>query len=271
MHGPTRGWGRSWLVLPESGACYNPVHYSEERRENFCAAILMYDEKMICRNSENVLAAFDTLLEEIEGALHGINQAGADSFSAQDYDMATRTLEQARAVMALHEQVSRLKRDWQALETAPHASTLEGTAKATVVHPPTRSKHSPSTKHSVSAPPEKPAPVGRLIVGRIQKGLRTPEPAFFLPILQALVDLGGAAKRQEVFDLVAQSMEGVLKPIDYQPLASEARQLRWQNSAQWAHNLMVRDGLLKLNSPNGIWEITQKGRAFLREKGHKKR
>ena len=231
----------------------------------------MYDEKMIRRNSENVLAAFDTLLEEIEGVLHGINQAGADSFGAQDYDMANRTLEHARSVMALREQVSRLKRDWQALETTLHTSTPQRTAKAAVVHPPTRSEHSPSTKHSVSAPPEKPTPVGRLIVGRIRKGLRTPEPAFFLPILQALVDLGGAAKRQEVFDLLAQSREGVLNPIDYQPLASEARQLRWQNSAQWAHNLMVKDGLLKLNSPNGIWEITQKGRAFLGEKGRKER
>ena len=169
MHGSTCGWGRSWLVLPESGACYNPEHDSEERRENLCAAILMYDEKMMRPNSENVLAAFDTLLEEIEGALRGINQAGADSFGAQDYDMATRSLEHARAVMALRERVSPLKRDWQALETAPHASMLEGTAKATVVHPTTRSKHSPSRKHSVSAPPEKPAPVGRLIVGRIRR------------------------------------------------------------------------------------------------------
>jgi restriction system protein len=226
---------------------------------------------MIRHNSENVLAAFDMLLEEIEGVLHDINQAGADSFGAQDYETAHRALEYARSVMVLRERVSLLKRDWQALNTAFHASTPEGTAKAAIVTPPIRSKHSPSSKHSVSAPPEIPAPVDRLIVGRIRKGLRTPEPAFFPPILQALVELGGAAKRQEVFDIVAPLMEGVLKPIDFQPLASEARQLRWQNSAQWAHNLMVKEGLLMKDSPNGIWEITQKGRTFLFEENRKDR
>src|SRR5260221_4447970 len=59
------------------------------------------------------------------------------------------------------------------------------------------------------------------------------------------------------------SMRDVLKPIDYQILASEAEQVRWQNSAQWARNLMVKEGLLQVDSPVGIWEITEKGRGFL--------
>jgi len=110
---------------------------------------------------------------------------------------------------------------------------------------------------------ELPHPTGRLIAGRIRKGLRTPEPAFFRPILQALSDLGGSAKRSDVFIVLEQSMRDVLKPIDYQILSSEAEQVRWQNSAQWARNLMVKEGLLQSDSPVGIWEITEKGRAWL--------
>jgi restriction system protein len=110
---------------------------------------------------------------------------------------------------------------------------------------------------------EVPQPVGRLIAGRIRKGLRTPEPAFFYPILQALSDLGGSAKRSDIFTVLEQSMRDVLKPIDYHILSSEAEQMRWQNSAQWARNLMVKDGLLQADSPVGIWEITEKGRAWL--------
>ena len=106
-------------------------------------------------------------------------------------------------------------------------------------------------------------PVGRLIAGRIRKGLRTPESAFFCPILQALSDLGGSAKRSEVFLILEQSMRGVLKPIDYHILSSEAEQMRWQNSAQWARNLMVKEGLLQADSPVGLWEISEKGREFL--------
>jgi restriction system protein len=217
---------------------------------------------MIRNNSDNVLAAFDTLLEEIEVALQGITKAGAYGFGVQDYEMAHRALEYARSVTLLREKVTLLKREWQELDTVFHAYTSEGTAKAVVINSPIK-KRSVSSKSNGPVLPEIPAPIGRLIVGRIRKGLRTPEPAFFLPILQALVDLGGVAKRQEVYDLLAQSRDGVLKPIDFQPLASEARQLRWQNSAQWAHNLMVKEGLLKLDSPNGIWEITEKGRIFL--------
>jgi restriction system protein len=58
-------------------------------------------------------------------------------------------------------------------------------------------------------------------------------------------------------------MRGVLKPIDYHILSSEAEQMRWQNSAQWARNLMVKEGLLQADSPVGLWEITEKGRTFL--------
>ncbi len=58
-------------------------------------------------------------------------------------------------------------------------------------------------------------------------------------------------------------MRGILKPIDYQILSSEAQQMRWQNSAQWARNLMVKEGLLQADSPVGLWEISEKGCEFL--------
>jgi restriction system protein len=84
--------------------------------------------------------------------------------------------------------------------------------------------------------------------------------------LQALSDLGGSAKRSEVFLILEQSMRDVLKPIDYHILSSEAQQMRWQNSAQWARNLMVKEGLLQADSPIGLWAISEKGHAFLLNK-----
>ncbi|MDQ2907180.1 MAG: winged helix-turn-helix domain-containing protein [Chloroflexota bacterium] len=222
---------------------------------------------MICTNSENVFAAFDALLEEIEVALRDINNAGAYGSGTQDYEMAQSALEYARSARAFCENVSLLKKEWQKLDIVFQTSMSEETPKAIVVNPPTRTRSLSSLSNAPTLS-EIPTPIERLIVGRIRKGLRTPEPAFFLPILQALVDLGGSAKRQEVYDLLAQSMIGILKPIDFLPLASEARQLRWQNSAQWAHNLLVKEGLLQMDSPNGIWEITEKGRTFLTEKKH---
>ena len=38
----------------------------------------------------------------------------------------------------------------------------------------------------------------------------------------------------------------------------------WRDAAQWARNSMVAEGLLKADSPRGVWEISDKGRDVLR-------
>ncbi len=222
---------------------------------------------MIQNNSQNVPAAFDVLIEEIEDALRSMNKIGANALEVSDYDMAQKAIEHARRIMILREKVASLKGEWEGVEGA-FSDCADSEKKTSYAAPVQRQ----TTMHSVPAKPRPVVhndvshPVGRLIAGRIRKGLRTPEPVFFRPILQALSDLGGSAKRSDVFSLLEQSMRDILKPIDYQTLSSEAEQVRWQNSAQWARNLMVNEGLLQPDSPVGIWEITEQGRAFLAEK-----
>jgi len=219
---------------------------------------------MIQNNSQNVLAAFDVLIEEIEDALRSIDKAGASALEDYNYDRAQTAIEHARSVMIVREKVAYLRGQWKDFEGAfsVEADSEQQTPHSAPVQRQT-SMHSIPSKPRPVVHHELPHPVGRLIARRISKGLRTPEPVFFRPILQALSDLGGSAKRSDVFNILEQSMRDVLKPIDYQTLSSEAEQLRWQNSAQWARNLMVKEGLLQADSPVGIWEITEKGRAFL--------
>jgi hypothetical protein len=203
----------------------------------------------------------------MEDALRNINNNGSNALEMCDYDLAQRAIDHARRVKLLCEKITALKGEWNELEgtLSVQAGAEKHTPRAAVVHVLQRSSTSPvsATSHP-RVQQTAPQPVGRLIAGRIRKGLRTPESAFYCPILQALSDLGGSAKRSEVFLILEQSMRSVLKPIDYHILSSEAQQMRWQNSAQWARNLMVKDGLLRSNSPPGIWEISEKGRAFLR-------
>jgi len=60
-------------------------------------------------------------------------------------------------------------------------------------------------------------------------------------------------------------MKKILTPPDYAVLASDGESLRWRNSAQWARNTMVNeDGRMK-KTRNGLWEISDKGRNWLRE------
>ena len=60
--------------------------------------------------------------------------------------------------------------------------------------------------------------------------------------------------------------KNILNSYDYEPLPSNPKQKRWENTAQWAKNTMVNEGLLAKDSPWGIWEITDKGKNFYEEK-----
>jgi restriction system protein len=55
-------------------------------------------------------------------------------------------------------------------------------------------------------------------------------------------------------------MKGTLTEADYKPLKTDRGQPRWRNAARWERNSMVEEGLLKSDSPWGIWEITEAGR-----------
>jgi hypothetical protein len=68
----------------------------------------------------------------------------------------------------------------------------------------------------------------------------------------------------QILDRVGQVMRSVLRDVDYQPLASDPELPRWRNSAQWARNSMVQEGLLKNDSPRGIWEISDAGQRSVR-------
>ncbi len=103
---------------------------------------------------------------------------------------------------------------------------------------------------------------------RTADGDKTPHQEFRIPILEALVEAGGRAKSAKVLDRVGARMKAILKPTDYQKLPSGIM-VRWYNTAHWERLVMVRDGLLRKNSPKGLWEITDQGRKYL--ENHKRR
>jgi hypothetical protein len=117
-------------------------------------------------------------------------------------------------------------------------------------------------RHGAVQESDEPAHAGE--APRLARGMRTPEAAYILPILRALQDLGGSALMQQVLDRVGEAMKGQLRDVDYQALKSDPTRPRWNNTAQWARNTMVAEGLLKSNSPRGVWELTAAGREYLR-------
>ncbi|MCX7905990.1 MAG: winged helix-turn-helix domain-containing protein [Bacteroidetes bacterium] len=106
----------------------------------------------------------------------------------------------------------------------------------------------------------------RVAVGpRLPRGQRTPEAAFWLPILRALVALGGQAPMSKVLEHVYNQMKPHLKQVDLQGLPLHPKTPRWRNTAQWARLTLVKKGLLRSDSPRGIWAISEQGRKYLDE------
>jgi hypothetical protein len=188
---------------------------------------------MIENNPSNVSSAFEMLLEEVEAEIDFVNGIGSKAFDGRDYDKAKEALERAGVLTAFRDKVAGLRKEWKDIAAVGESQEDEETKAE------------------------------RRNLGKLRKGMRTPTEAYYQPILQALDEMGGSGQTAEVLDRVGQIMKGVLKDVDYQPLASSPDNLRWRNAAQWARNSMVTEGLLKADSPRGVWEITDKGREML--------
>lgn len=184
-------------------------------------------------NKNEVNIAFEILLEEIEEVFNRISKEGEEAFKAQDFDKARSLIEYGERLKTFREKVKTLQNEWQTIfsEKIPTQVRIRK----------------------------------RRAKNRLKRGLRTSEEKFVIPILESLIELGGKAEIKDVLNLVQDKMRDILNEYDYETLPSNPKQKRWENTAQWARNTMVNEGLLVRNSPRGIWEITEKGRKFYEE------
>ena len=182
---------------------------------------------------KDVFTAFEILLEEIEMVIANLKEEAAIALQKSDYDKAEKIIGNTKDIEQFREKIKELQNEWQRKFPG-----LSGKSK---------------TKRK------------RKITAKLKRGLRTPEDEFRIPILEAIVELGGSAPMSKVLNLVEKKMKGNLNEYDYQTLQA-TNSIRWKNTAQWCRNTMVREGLLKSDSPRGIWEISEKGIRYLQEK-----
>jgi restriction system protein len=180
-----------------------------------------------------VYTAFELLLEEIEYVANQLNEAGASAFRSGDYHKARTAIEEATRLADFRDRVKSLQKEWASLSSSHRT-------------------HRPRRPITASA--------------RLGRGLRTPEDFYRRPILEALVELGGSATVSEVLAKVEQKVRNILNEYDLQPLPSNRRSIRWKNAARWCRNTLVQEGLIKRDSPHGMWEISDAGRQWLRSK-----
>lgn len=182
------------------------------------------------RSPANVLAAYELLLEEFASEIDWVNRAGAQAFAAGDHVRAAKALERAQKLEGIRRDLSTV-----------------GQALRTLVEP--------GAQRVVN------------VRKRPPKGLKTPQHAYRLPILRALVELGGSADLNAVLDRVYAAMKHQLNDHDLAPMPSDPNCPRWRNTAQWARNDLREEGLIRSDSPHGLWEISPAARAWLKAHG----
>ena len=178
-------------------------------------------------NKNEVNTAFEILLEEIEKVFNTISKEGEEAFKLKDFDKARSLTEYGKKLKTFREKVKTLQEEWQNLFD----------------------KNIPAQIKKIETK------------GKLKKGLRTPEKAYYIPILESIIELGGSAEVEDVLKLVHNKMKDILNEYDYETL--RFGEIRWENAAKWARYTMVEKGLLSNNSNRGIWEITEKGRKYL--------
>jgi hypothetical protein len=107
--------------------------------------------------------------------------------------------------------------------------------------------------------PEPPPAPRELEPLRAPKGKKTPNEAFYGPIVKVLREAGGKLPTSEAVDRVGRLMKDTLNDVDRARLKSG--EPRWRNTVRWARNDLVRKGTLDPSAPHGVWRLARNGTA----------
>jgi hypothetical protein len=89
----------------------------------------------------------------------------------------------------------------------------------------------------------------------------TPPSDYWIPILKSILESGEKASRQEVHNHVESRMKDKFKPGDFE--VNRDGTLKWNKQVDYQRLAMVHNGLIRKDSPVGIWEITEIGKRWL--------
>lgn len=199
------------------------------------------------RRAANVLTAYEMLLEELDAEIDYLNKAGGHAFAKGDHAQAQAALATVKELISLRSDL----RAWGSrLRTLAGATTPAASNQAREGEPTRAGRYAARRRSSPS----------RTIR---QRGLRTPEEAYRIPILRVLVEMGGRGQTSTVLDRVYPLVKDRLTDHDHAPLNSRSNTPRWRNSAAWCRKKLCDEGLLRTDSPTGVWEISEKGRQWL--------
>lgn|SRR3990172_8229007 len=175
-------------------------------------------------------SAFKALKSEIKANIRHLQTEGSEQILNGNYAGSEKLIDQAKALEELQKQIGHVQQQWKKLLPQP---TLPGIT-----------------------------PVGQRNTVPVTVGVKTHEKYFYLPILKALVELGGSGPTKTVIDRVGEMLADRLNDYDKQVLTN-GHSIRWRSTTAFVRLKLVQEGLMSKGSPEGKWEISKEGREYL--------
>lgn len=104
-----------------------------------------------------------------------------------------------------------------------------------------------------------PKPVGRKRSSDnnspVRQGRLTPRNTLIRAIVQVMEQMGTSGHKREIHNRLEDVLAGVLNSEDY--ALDSSGQVTWHHQADWARMYMAQVGILKNDSPRGIWELSK--------------
>ncbi|MFN3420239.1 MAG: winged helix-turn-helix domain-containing protein [Armatimonadota bacterium] len=193
----------------------------------------------------DVAEAFELLLDALEEERKQTAEALSQIALTEGVQAAQQVLQRLKFLEQLKAETQRLYENWQNGQMAQS----EFLSREQVLIEPERQDKDPTAEL-----------LHKLIVSRKPKrsfgGM--PDSAFRPYILKALAELGGSARGVDVLERVWEMVRPHLSPIDLEWMPT-GNDYRWRKKARWERFRMKQDGLLRADSPKGIWELSELG------------
>ncbi|MCX7797268.1 MAG: hypothetical protein N2249_01425, partial [Melioribacter sp.] len=149
-------------------------------------------------DNRNVKSAFEILIDEIKNVMNELNKKTEIALKNQNYEKAGRIIEVEKKINEFSEKVKKLKTEWNKIFDNKLSDNK----------------------------------YNRKELAKLNRGLKTSQNKFRIPLLESLVELGGKAKMKDVLNLLENKMRNQFNKYDLEGLPSDPKQKRWQNTAQ---------------------------------------
>ena len=182
---------------------------------------------MVSFEINSVSDAFTCLIRMIEQQIDDVRESTSRHLNAGKYDKVKESIDLMEALVEYKDSLQEIRSQYP--------------------KPGQRGKSKPKRNQRRRRSVERPMP-----------GQTTSPSAFLDPILSILREEGGTAGPAIIMPQLESKMKEFLKASDFERLPASNKP-RWVVAVRNARSELIEKGLLKENSPRGLWELSEKG------------